>query len=178
MSLSLYEAYLADAEEYITEVLVDQYGKANTETGKPDPDGQGIPQSAVEDLTEILVSFAANLIQGWLDAGSERDVTYEELEGPIRQHIAGWVPVGNNKSLADTAEYKAERRATALWIATYEGVTPEELAASLRDYARKAAEAEAHSRDFNRQWELHNRGEDTEMFGPGYGAGDVPSSNV
>lgn len=54
-------------------------------------DGQpGIPQEYVDDITDHITLYIAEILQAWLDAGSERENTQEELYTPIRDHIATW----------------------------------------------------------------------------------------
>jgi len=49
-----------------------------------------IPYDSVDALADDLALVLAEILQSWLDAGSERDVTLEELTDPIRQHLLGW----------------------------------------------------------------------------------------
>lgn len=51
---------------------------------------QAIPHQHVEELAEEITLIVAQIIQSWLDAGSERDVTLEELTEPIAEHLKGW----------------------------------------------------------------------------------------
>jgi hypothetical protein len=39
-----------------------------------------------EDITLVV----AEILQSWLDAGSERDVTFEDLGPAITDHVKGW----------------------------------------------------------------------------------------
>lgn len=49
-----------------------------------------IPGEHYEKIAEELTLFLANVLQSWLDAGSERDVTMEELGPVIEEHVRGW----------------------------------------------------------------------------------------
>lgn len=49
-----------------------------------------IPADRTEEIAEAITAMVAEMLQTWLDAGSERDVTMEELWGPIYTHIKGW----------------------------------------------------------------------------------------
>lgn len=51
---------------------------------------QGIREDAVDAIADELTSMIAEILQAYLDAGSERDVTHEELGPAIRDHVAGW----------------------------------------------------------------------------------------
>lgn len=44
----------------------------------------------VDAIAHELTIVVAEILQSWLDAGSERDVTMEDLEGPIRAHVRSW----------------------------------------------------------------------------------------
>jgi hypothetical protein len=51
-----------------------------------------IPDDAVEVMTEITVLFIADFIQAYIDAGSEREATYEDddLREAIRKSYNDW----------------------------------------------------------------------------------------
>lgn len=49
-----------------------------------------IPLWGCEPIAHHLTMVIAEVIQAWIDAGSERDVTLEELFDPIYQHLVGW----------------------------------------------------------------------------------------
>jgi hypothetical protein len=51
-----------------------------------------VPKEDVEKLTFLFVDLIAEVLQSYLDAGSERDVTHEDeaLYEAIRNAIAGW----------------------------------------------------------------------------------------
>jgi hypothetical protein len=51
---------------------------------------RAIPNEAVDSVSEHLTGFIAEVLQAWLDAGSERDVTLENLYDPIRREVASW----------------------------------------------------------------------------------------
>lgn len=58
-----------------------------------DPDDQTcrmIPGEHVDEISDYITLVVAQILQGWLNAGSERDVTIEELTDPIREHVKGW----------------------------------------------------------------------------------------
>lgn len=52
--------------------------------------GFGIPKEDTDDVADTITLVVAQILQSWLDAGSERDVTMEELGDPIRTHVKGW----------------------------------------------------------------------------------------
>jgi uncharacterized protein YicC (UPF0701 family) len=49
-----------------------------------------IPAEASEEVAEIITDVVAEILQAWLNAGSERDVTGEELGPVILEHVKGW----------------------------------------------------------------------------------------
>lgn len=49
-----------------------------------------IPADGVVHVADEITLVIAEIIQSWLDAGSERDVTMEELGQSIEDHVAGW----------------------------------------------------------------------------------------
>lgn len=49
-----------------------------------------IPHQVVTQVAETLTLVIAEILQSWLDAGSEREVTLEELGGVIEDHVRGW----------------------------------------------------------------------------------------
>ena len=53
-------------------------------------DACAIPVEAVWAVSEEISLVVANILQAWLDAGSERENTMEELIGPIEDHIRSW----------------------------------------------------------------------------------------
>jgi hypothetical protein len=53
-------------------------------------ENRAIPNYAVDEISEHLTGFIAEVLQTWLDAGSERDVTLENLYDPIRREVASW----------------------------------------------------------------------------------------
>jgi hypothetical protein len=56
-------------------------------------EGEGcpmIPGEHYKDVAEMVTAVVAEIIQAWLDAGSEREVTLEELGPEIEEHIKGW----------------------------------------------------------------------------------------
>jgi hypothetical protein len=63
-----------------------------TNVGSPMYPCGAIPQQSVEDLAFDLVSVIAEIIQAWIDAGSERDVTManEALFRAIYDELKGW----------------------------------------------------------------------------------------
>lgn len=57
------------------------------------PKAQGyVPTEDVKPLTFLFVDLIAEVLQSYLDAGSERDVTHEDetLYAAIHDAIAGW----------------------------------------------------------------------------------------
>lgn len=56
-------------------------------------DGTGcgaVPKADVKDVAGVITMVVAQILQSWLDAGSERDVTMEELGPVIEEHVDGW----------------------------------------------------------------------------------------
>jgi hypothetical protein len=51
---------------------------------------RAIPNDATDAIAEHLTGFIAEVLQSWLDAGSERDVTLENLFDPIHREVASW----------------------------------------------------------------------------------------
>jgi hypothetical protein len=51
---------------------------------------RAIPNEAVDSVSEHLTGFIAEVLQAWLDAGSERDATIEALYDPIRREVSSW----------------------------------------------------------------------------------------
>lgn len=49
-----------------------------------------IPDADVPAIAEELSGVIAEVITWWLDAGSEREVTLEELTPVIEEHLRGW----------------------------------------------------------------------------------------
>jgi hypothetical protein len=52
---------------------------------------RGIPAEHADTISDEICLVVANILQAWLDAGSEREVTLEDLYGPINDHVKGWV---------------------------------------------------------------------------------------
>lgn len=50
-----------------------------------------IPPGAGEAVADAIVSVVAEILQAWLDAGSEREVTDEQIGECITDHVLGWV---------------------------------------------------------------------------------------
>jgi hypothetical protein len=59
----------------------------------PDLEHGSIPADNAEAISDYITLVVAEILQAWLDAGSEREVTLEELFGPIYDHVKGWVVV-------------------------------------------------------------------------------------
>ena len=51
---------------------------------------RGIPEEDVGEVADVITLVVAQILQSWLDAGSERDVTLEELGPHILDHVKGW----------------------------------------------------------------------------------------
>jgi len=49
-----------------------------------------IPRDHVGAISEAITLCVAEILQAWLDAGSEREVTMEELLEPITLHVQDW----------------------------------------------------------------------------------------
>lgn len=77
-----------------------------------------IPHTGVEDVAEGLTTLISEALQCWLDAGSEREVTAEELGPQIAEHLKGWSDHPDNDPANNQAQYTdeeyAELRAAAL----------------------------------------------------------------
>jgi len=55
------------------------------------PVDRAIPAEAVTTIADTITLIVAEILQSWIDAGSERDVTMEELGPAIEAHVRGWV---------------------------------------------------------------------------------------
>lgn len=55
-----------------------------------------IPDTHAAAISEEITAVVAQILQSWLNAGSERDVTLEELYDPIAAHISGWTDSPRN----------------------------------------------------------------------------------
>jgi galactitol-specific phosphotransferase system IIC component len=51
---------------------------------------QLIPANAVTPVADVITLVVAEILQAWLNAGSERDVTLEELGPAIEAHVRDW----------------------------------------------------------------------------------------
>lgn len=49
-----------------------------------------VPHAHVPAIADAITLVVADILQSWLDAGSERDVTLEELGPVIEGHVYGW----------------------------------------------------------------------------------------
>lgn len=80
--------------EYANEIgnLLQQQFPARPHDNDPpgDPLSRYIPGEHVPEIADEVTLVVANIIQAWLDAGSERDVTMEELGPEIEKHLKGW----------------------------------------------------------------------------------------
>ena len=56
----------------------------------PNQDVTGLPAAAVPVLATVLTEIVAEVIQYYIDAGSERDVTHECLGPAIENELWGW----------------------------------------------------------------------------------------
>lgn len=50
----------------------------------------GIPPAHVEAVSDYITLVVAEILQAWLGAGSEREVTLEELGPHVLDHVKGW----------------------------------------------------------------------------------------
>jgi hypothetical protein len=59
---------------------------------KLDNEDKNIPKEDIEKLTSLVVQLCAELIQQYIDAGSEREVTYEDemLYNAVKQAFERW----------------------------------------------------------------------------------------
>lgn len=88
--------YEKTAPKAVRDIMITLYGQHPPDVvGGPGKVSHfdAIPQSAVDPMTDIVVGLVAELVQGYIDAGSERDVTMEDdkLREGIRQHFQAWV---------------------------------------------------------------------------------------
>jgi len=49
-----------------------------------------VPAQHAEAIADTITLVVAVILQAWLDAGSERDVTLEELGPAILEHVKDW----------------------------------------------------------------------------------------
>jgi hypothetical protein len=94
--ISAASADISDLVDGIAERLVRRWPAAvepRQEPYGPDEnewDAQLIPFEHAEQLGQVLTRMIAEILQAWLDAGSEREVTDEELGPVIVEHVWGW----------------------------------------------------------------------------------------
>lgn len=81
------------AGTYLTDILKIEEGYQIRKKSKF-PNGHSIPKEVVPLLTHTMVGIIAELIQEYIDAGSEREVTFEneELYKAIYTEFQGWIP--------------------------------------------------------------------------------------
>jgi molybdopterin biosynthesis enzyme MoaB len=82
------------AEQWAAEVVIfaDRIGRM-LEQRHPADTSLGyrtIPDDGVKDISAVITLVVAQILQAWLDAGSERDVTIEALNEVIENHVAEW----------------------------------------------------------------------------------------
>lgn len=84
----------------IGHILSERYHAVNV--GTPAYPVGVIPQGAVEPITDQLVTVIAEVIQSWIDAGSEREVTMENetLHQAIYDELKGWSDHKDNAPVA------------------------------------------------------------------------------
>lgn len=70
--------------------LIEKYHPAVHLPGLPEHGPRAIPRADVDEISDVITMVVAQILQSWLNAGSERDVTYEELGPEIRTHLIGW----------------------------------------------------------------------------------------
>lgn len=75
---------LRDHAQAIGNHLADVYPPAYRE-GYPT-----VPSEHLDAITEEVTLVVAEIIQAWIDAGSERDAVMEELSPHIRNELKGW----------------------------------------------------------------------------------------
>lgn len=81
----LWQKVMGKAEE-IGNILAEKYPAVGQ-----DPDYKCyIPEKGVTVVSEVITMMVAEILQSWLDAGSEREVTLEELGSAIEEHVKGW----------------------------------------------------------------------------------------
>lgn len=67
-----------------------------------------IPAEAAEPIADTITMVVAEILQAWLDAGSERDVTLEELGPSILAHVRDWaVPLTKDQVLEAIEQLKS-----------------------------------------------------------------------
>ena len=52
--------------------------------------GTTVPKKYYKEIAENITMVVANILQAYLNAGSEREVTEEELGPVIEEHVKGW----------------------------------------------------------------------------------------
>lgn len=53
-----------------------------------------VDKEHVREVAEGITEVVAEILQAWLDAGSEREVTMEDLGPVIEEHVKGWSNAG------------------------------------------------------------------------------------
>src|SRR5215470_5403835 len=83
----LYEPDVVEAIDKAANMLADAFV-----AHAPAMNARMIPADHLDAITEGLVQVIAEVIQVWIDAGSEREVTMENegLFRAIRDELAGW----------------------------------------------------------------------------------------
>jgi len=66
----------------VGEILLERY---------PVTEVDSIPAEGAEVIADVLTMFIAEVVQCYINAGSEREVTLEELGPVIEEHIKSWV---------------------------------------------------------------------------------------
>lgn len=92
--VTLHDDYLNDINDDWQTMRPHVYAIAETITARyPAVERNGypcVPSAHVEAISEHLTMIVAEVIQAYIDAGSERDVTLEELGPQISDHLNGW----------------------------------------------------------------------------------------
>jgi len=77
-------AWIVNHASAIGEILAND-APPDTSLGYPT-----IPDDRADEIADSITLVVAQILQSWLDAGSERENTVEELGDPIREHVRSW----------------------------------------------------------------------------------------
>lgn len=85
---NLAQQLASKAAEAVWERMVAHYPPVNL--GPEQGGADAVPNEGVQFVSAIITSFAAELLQAYLDAGSERDATHECLGPYVEAEVWGW----------------------------------------------------------------------------------------
>lgn len=66
-------------------------GIASSSYPSPTSSPQSMPKEHIDAISELVIDVVCRIEQAWLNAGSERDVTIDNLGPHIEEHMKGWV---------------------------------------------------------------------------------------